>query len=468
MKVRLRPIVNNINLPTVIKTAILPGETVERLFIATQVGEILYMGDDSIRTFLDIRPQIIKLGQDGGYEERGLIGLAFHPDFNKNGLFYIHYSVAGTQGPSAIPGSFESNPCNPKSLNLKWEKREKNYDHIDTIEEWLLKPNETPRKLRTLLNLRRPFFNHNGFNSLSFSPETGKLILTVGDGGRGYDPFNLSQNDMEIFGKIIEFDLTKYPFIDDVPVVTRFNELPLSIQESLTLIAKGVRNISGITFQKFNNQYIKYIGNVGQRTVEAVYAFIHYRPIPVTEIIQASMMNSEVNQEGFINFGWRGWEGMFPTLSAIDCSEGSHLSQEIINYYDEAVKISTLRLPPLTCFLHEDPRPGKFHGTAITGVRPYMGNEIPELSGNIVFTNLAANIEEYRVPVRGTLAYTKIRTNCNLNDFEVIDIDYDFGSKSAYFVGLGTNMNQTKLYLGVYSAHSVIDFNKGTVFEIVP
>jgi hypothetical protein len=273
---------------------------------------------------------------------------------------------------------------------------------------------------------------------------------------------------MEIFGKIIEFDLDKYPFVEDVPVVTRFNELPESIQESLTLIAKGVRNISGITFQKFNNQYIKYIGNVGQRTVEAVYSFIHYRSIPVIEIVQASMVNSEVEQEGFINFGWRGWEGMFPTLSATNCSGSSGLSQETINYYDEAVKVSTLRLPPLTCFLHEDPRPGKFHGTAITGVRPYMGYDIPELTGNIVFTNLAAEIEEYRAPVSGTLAYTNMRTDCKLNDFSVIDIDYDFGSESAYFVGMGSNLNQTKLYLGVYGAHSVIDLNKGTIFEIVP
>ena len=44
VKVGLRPIVSNINLPTVLKTAILPGDTSERLFIATQVGEIFYVG----------------------------------------------------------------------------------------------------------------------------------------------------------------------------------------------------------------------------------------------------------------------------------------------------------------------------------------------------------------------------------------------------------------------------------------
>ena len=124
MKVRLRPIVSKINLPTVLKSAILPGDSIERLFIATQVGEIFYIGNGGIRTFLDIRPQILKLGASGGYDERGLLGLAFHPEFSYNGLFYLHYSVAGTQGPGALPGSFMPDPCDPSTLNLKWTNRE--------------------------------------------------------------------------------------------------------------------------------------------------------------------------------------------------------------------------------------------------------------------------------------------------------------------------------------------------------
>ena len=250
VKVRLRPIVSKINLPTVLRTTILPGDSIETLFIATQVGEILYIRNRVIRLFLDIRQRILKLGaSSGGYDERGLLGLAFHPEFYNNGLFYLHYSVAGTQGPGALSGTFESfkpNPCDPRTLNLKWINREIQYDHIDTVEEWILQPNGQPLKRRTLLNIRRPFLNHNGVNSLNFSPETGKLVLTTGDGGSGYDPFNLSQDDMEIAGKVVEIDVARNPFIDNPPVVTRFNELPVSIQETLTVIAKGVRNIPGI------------------------------------------------------------------------------------------------------------------------------------------------------------------------------------------------------------------------------
>jgi hypothetical protein len=481
VKVNLRPIVSKVNLPTVLKTTIPPGDSIERLFIATQVGEIFYIGNGGIRTFLDIRPRIIKLGvSGGGYDERGLLGLAFHPEFYYNGLFYLHYSVAGTQGPgaltnsegarqglNALPEFFNPNPCDPRTLNLRWINRETQYDHIDTVEEWILQSNGQPQKRRTLLNLRRPFFNHNGVNSLNFSPETGKLVLTTGDGGSGYDPFNLSQDDMEIAGKIIEIDVVKNTFINNPPVVTRFNELPVPIQETLTVIAKGVRNIPGISFQRFYNQYIKYVGNVGQDLVESIFSFVNYKPIPVTELIQASLMTSEPNQEGFINFGWRGWEGSFPTSIIRGCSANPTLDEKTIAYYNEAVKTSVLRLQPLTSYFHKDPRPDKFGGTALTGVQSYMGNGIPDLTGSVVFTDFARD-EESQFPVKGALAYTKVRTDCKLNDFSVIETDYNFGSQSAFYVSLGTNQNQTRLYLGVYGSMNVTDFYQGTVFEIVP
>ncbi|MET3696553.1 glucose/sorbosone dehydrogenase [Bacillus oleivorans] len=477
VKVRLRPIASKINLPTVLKTTILPGDSIERLFIATQVGEIFYIRNSSLRTFLDIRPQIIKLGESiGGYDERGLLGLAFHPNFYYNGLFYLHYSVAGTQGPGALPNSeaarqglpefFNPNPCDPRTLNLRWINRETQYDHIDTVEEWILQSNGQPQKRRTLLNLRRPFFNHNGVNSLNFSPETGKLVLTTGDGGSGYDPFNLSQDDMEIAGKIIEIDVGRNTFFDNPPVVTRFNELPAPIQETLTVIAKGVRNIPGISFQRFYNQYIKYVGNVGQDLVESIFSFVHYKPIPVTQLIQASLMNAEPDQEGFINFGWRGWEGAFPTSIPRGCPANPNLDEKTIAYFNEAVKNSVRRLQPLTSYYHIDPRRDKFGGTALTGVQAFMGNGIPDLSGSVVFTDLARK-EVSQSPVRGVLAYTRVRTDCKLNDFGVIKTDYNFGSQSAYYVSLGANLDQTKLYLGAYGSMKVTDFNQGTVFEIV-
>ncbi|MFT4008316.1 MAG: glucose dehydrogenase, partial [Lacrimispora sp.] len=100
-------------------------------------------------------------------------------------------------------------------------------------------------------------------------------------------------------------------------------------------------------------------------------------------------------------------------------------------------------------------------------VHPYMGSDIPDLMGCIVFTELSRR-QESPQPDRGVLAYTRPRTDCKLNDFSIIETDYDFGDRASYYVGLGTDMNQTKLYLGVYSSTRVTDYNQGTIFEIVP
>jgi len=176
-------------------------------------------------------------------------------------------------------------------------------------------------------------------------------------------------------------------------------------------------------------------------------------------------MKSEPDQEGFINFGWRGWEGDFPTSLIRGCSVNPALDEKIIAYFNDAVKTSVGRIQPLVSYFHKDPRPDKFGGTALTGVQPYMGNEIPYLTGSVVFTDLA---RKSQFPVRGVLAYTKVRTDCKLNDFSVIETDYNFGSQSAFYVSLGTNLDQTRLYLGVYNSMRVTDPKQGTVFEIIP
>lgn len=99
------------------------------------------------------------------------------------------------------------------------------------------------------------------------------------------------------------------------------------------------------------------------------------------------------------------------------------------------------RLQPLISYFHKDPRPDKFGGTALTGVQPYMGNEIPALTGSVVFADLARD-DKARPPVRGALAYTRVRTDCNPNDFSVIETDYNFGSQSAFYVSLGANLER--------------------------
>jgi hypothetical protein len=460
IKVGLRPIVSGINLPTVIKSALLPGDSIERLFIATQVGQIMYSINGKLETFLDIQSRVIELGANGGYDERGLVGLAFHPDFYINGRFYLHYALAGSQGPGALAQSFKPNPCDENTLNLKWMDRETKFDHIDTVEEWIYSDNTLPQKRRTLLNLRRPFMNHNGIDSLNFSPETGRLVLTTGDGGSGFDPFNLAQDTMEIAGKIIEIDVDLQTS-NNSPVVSRFDELPLEIQRSLTIIGKGGRNITGISYQEYFNQTIKYVGNVGQGLVESIYSFIDYNPIPVSRLVEAHENNFVVEEKGFINLGWRAWEGDLPTLTINPCL--SNQDEKTIAYYNEAIHASVQRLQPLTTYYHQDPRPNKFSGSALTSVKPYMGNQIPDLNGAVIFTDWSRKSSE---PTRGAIGYTFYNPE-GLNDYGVIEI-INPSTQPAFFVSLGTNLDKTRLFLGVYASTNVTNRNQGTVYEIIP
>ncbi|MBU9722645.1 MULTISPECIES: PQQ-dependent sugar dehydrogenase [Bacillaceae] len=467
VKVNLQPIISHINLPTVLKTAVLPGDSTESLFIATQVGEVLYVKNGIAKNFLDIRHRVIQLGSNGGYDERGLVGLAFHPDFYHNGLFYLHYSVAGSQGPGALSDSFEPDPCDPKTLTMKWKNREQNYDHIDTVEEWRYKSNNKPQKRRTLLNLRRPFFNHNGVNSLNFSPETGNLVLTTGDGGSGFDPFNLSQDPMEIAGKIIEVDVKGDTSSVEPPAVSRFNELPESLQEILTVIVIGVRNAPGISFHRLNNQYMKYVGHVGQELIESIFSFSNIKPLGVKDLVQSHVKKTGPDLDGIVNLGWRGWEGDFPSPIIKDCSNNNDLDKKIIAFYNDAVITSTKRLRPLINYFHQDPRANKFRGTALTGVQAYTGKRISDLNDSIVFTDFARR-EESDDPTRGVLAYTRVRMDGQPNDFSVIDNDFNFGNEDAYYVSLGTDLKQKRLFLGTYGSSKVTEFKQGTVFEIVP
>lgn len=177
-------------------------------------------------------------------------------------------------------------------------------------------------------------------------------------------------------------------------------------------------------------------------------------------------MNTELMEDGLINLGWRGWEGDLPTSIISPCQSNRDLNQKTIAYYDEAIKVSTKRIYPMTCFYHQDNRPGKFRGVALTGVQAYLGQDIPQIRGSCVFTDWVRRGVSM-TPPRGVLAYTWPIPDCKLKDYEVIDVDYDFGSNAAYYTCLGTDGRQTRLFLGVYGSPNVTDFYQGTVYEVI-
>lgn len=458
--VALRAIVDNLDLPTVIKTAILPGDNVERLFIATQTGEIFFTGDQYLESFINLQDSVLALGQTrGGYDERGLLGLAFHPEFTNNGLFYVHYSVANTQGPGALSNKFEPDPCDPSSWQLVWNMRANNYDHIDVIEEWRYTGNNQSAMTKTLLRLRRPFMNHNGVNTLNFSPETGHLIFDNGDGGSAYDPFNMSQNNMEIAGKAIGIQLALHPGILADTIVSRFDELSDPVLNSMYLMIKGIRNSCGVVFTKHNDTYLKFIGNVGQDVVESIFTFPSNPQFP---LLPLTKNKGNANP---INLGWRGWEGDLPTTIVRQCNESNSLIKTIA-YYQEAIALAPVRIVPLTSYYQYDNRPDVIEGQSLVAYQPYRGTAIRGLKDNIVFAEFSKQVPP-NTPQRGALGCTPmIKYHCQ-NEYRQITIDHDFGNQPAVFTCLGTNQDQTRLFLGVYGSTRVANRGLGTIYEIV-
>lgn len=201
-----------------------PGDT-GRLFIVTQVGRIyIYnLGTQSLNAtpFLDISGQTTTNG------ERGLLGMAFHPNYASNGKFYInHTDLSGDTLIRQYTVSGDPDVANAASGV-------------------------------TLKTIAQPFSNHNA-GCLQFSPNDGYLYAAMGDGGSANDPSENAQNDGSLLGKMLRLDVDNPP-----SYVPASNPGPLP-----EVWAKGLRNPWRFSFDRRTGDI--YIGDVGQDTREEV------------------------------------------------------------------------------------------------------------------------------------------------------------------------------------------------------
>jgi len=262
--IALEPLVSGLARPVAITHA---GDGSGRLFITLQAGQIvIFDGLQILPTpFLDITDLVIPIGGLG--DERGLLSVAFHPNYVTNGYFYVNY------------------------VNT-------NNDTVVARYTVSADPNVADRKTAAvvLTITQPPFFNHKG-GQLQFGPDT-YLYIGTGDGGSAGDPGNRAQNLGELLGKMLRIDVNGgEPYA--IPPDNPFVGVPGAREE---ISAYGLRNPWRFSFDRGSGDL--YIGDVGQNRREEV----DYRTF---------------GNPGGENYGWRMMEGSLCFNPAMDCNDGT-------------------------------------------------------------------------------------------------------------------------------------------------
>lgn len=249
----------------------------DRLFVVERGGRIKILNPDgTVNTtpFLNISSIITSGG------ERGLLGLAFHPDYSNNGHFYVYYTnLSGNTQISRFTVSSDPDIADPDS------------------------------ELQ-MLNFNQPFSNHNGGN-LAFGPD-GMLYIASGDGGSGGDPQNNSQNLTNLLGKLLRLDVDA-----PAPYIPADNPFVDSSTARGEIWAYGLRNPWKIAFDPETDDL--WIADVGQNAWEEI--------------------NREPASEAGLNYGWRCYEGNAP-YNTNGCPPQSELTFPIAVYANAGSRCS--------------------------------------------------------------------------------------------------------------------------------
>ncbi|MEG0443893.1 MAG: PQQ-dependent sugar dehydrogenase [Carnobacterium sp.] len=203
-------------------------------FVVERTGKIRYfenkMDTKETITFIDLSSKINTEGN-----EMGLLGLAFHPDFDQNGYFFVNY----TSNDGTVIARFEADP---ETLEVKMETES------------------------TVLTFPQPYANHNG-GHLAFGPD-GYLYIGVGDGGGSGDPEGNAQDLNELYGKLLRIDVDQsnngqaYGIPADNPFTANTDDYREEIY------AYGLRNPWRFSFDTEKDRL--WLADVGENTIEEI------------------------------------------------------------------------------------------------------------------------------------------------------------------------------------------------------
>ncbi|WP_396197110.1 PQQ-dependent sugar dehydrogenase [Flavobacterium sp.] len=247
------------------------GDT--RLFVVQKGGLIRILNADgtvNATPFLNLSSLVTT------NSERGLLGLAFHPNYATNGYFFVNYTnLAG----NTVIARYTVSATNPNIANTS-----------ETV----------------LMTITQPFSNHNG-GTLKFGSD-GYLYIGMGDGGSGGDPGNRAQNINENLGKMLRIDVN----VSAAPFYASPSSNPyVGVAGNDEIWAVGLRNPWKFSFNRLNGDL--WIADVGQDAIEEINKVVS--PLP----------NSG------INFGWRCYEGN-STYNASGCAPSSTMRFPFVQY----------------------------------------------------------------------------------------------------------------------------------------
>src|SRR5438445_6300736 len=230
--VALTTVVSGLVSPVDLQT---PDDNSGRLFVVEQTGTIRIISNGALLSgnFLDITSKV----DFGG--EKGLLGVAFHPNYSQSGRFYLNYDRISSGEMETVIAEYKVLATDPNQAD--------------------------PASERILLTVNQPFPNHKG-GQLAFGPD-GFLYIGLGDGGSEGDPLGKGQNLQTLLGKILRIDVDgafapgkQYAIPADNPFTP-----PGGLPE---IWAYGLRNPWRFSFDRVTGKL--FAGDVGQHSFEEV------------------------------------------------------------------------------------------------------------------------------------------------------------------------------------------------------
>lgn len=388
-----------------------------RLFIFDQAGVIyLVSGSGELQSepYLDLSEALVSLS--GAYDERGLLGMAFHPEFAENSKFYVHYNLPPNSG-----GPGENSTWNNKSRIAEFRQSDANPDSADRDSETVI------------LEVDQPQMNHQG-GSIAFGPD-GYLYIGLGDGGASNDlgpghaedwyKKNGGGNGQDItenlLGSILRIDVDSgepYTIPEDNPFVGKDG-----LDE---IYAYGFRNPYIFSFDMEGDHRL-FAGDVGQVLYEEV------------NIVSAGG-----------NYGWSVMEGRH-CFNADDNVEELADCPKVDVYGNELIE------PIIE--LKNTNHPDGGETLSVIGGFVYRGTDVPAFSGKYVFSSFSKDMK-----ANGALYVTQPINESSWN-YTKVDIAMDTGKFKRYVKGMGQDL-KGEIYLTTSTILGPTG-NTGVVYKLV-